>query len=67
MGREHVLLAASEGDYNPRAKNRNFRDTHAELLRRVDTDLLALQEVSLRTPLAEPPVIAGPLTRQATA
>lgn len=26
--------------------NRNFRDTHAELLRRVDTDLLALQEVS---------------------
>jgi endonuclease/exonuclease/phosphatase family metal-dependent hydrolase len=26
--------------------NRNFRGTHAELLRRVDTDLLALQEVS---------------------
>jgi exonuclease III len=26
--------------------NRDFRDTHAELLRRVDTDLLALQEVS---------------------
>jgi hypothetical protein len=26
--------------------NRNFRDTHAELLRRVDTDLLALQEIS---------------------
>jgi exonuclease III len=26
--------------------NRDFRDTHRELLRRVDTDLLALQEVS---------------------
>jgi hypothetical protein len=26
--------------------NRNFRDTHAELLRKIDTDLLALQEVS---------------------
>jgi hypothetical protein len=26
--------------------NPNFRDTHAELLRRVDTDLLALQEIS---------------------
>jgi endonuclease/exonuclease/phosphatase family metal-dependent hydrolase len=26
--------------------NRNFRDTHAELLRTVDTDVLALQEVS---------------------
>jgi hypothetical protein len=26
--------------------NRNFQDAHAELLRRVDTELLALQEVS---------------------
>ena len=39
-----ILMQFRVSSWN--VNNRNFRETHAELLRRVDTDLLALQEVS---------------------